>query len=341
MEENIVVIIGRTIIIKMIENKQTSDLLNIQDVNKFVSIKNLCNDDVRLLIRRLMEKEAYLIAPSWIKELIQNKDKLAQLEPVLKWFGHVMGNIMNSEFAKTLEKQIIEENKIDEELLKREDLRSDLLFRVKGKINKKQLVKYEKELLSIDKEIQDKTGYRALEPSTIFICPHCRVIITEQEIESKKCLSCSKEILDAERIPIYKVNENIKKIWFNNLWFEAYLGKLLRKLGWKTWVDVYVMGASGVSHQIDVLGIHQGKGIVLAVECKTGKFSRNDVFNFCTKIADIKAHMAILALLEELPDQATREFVKKNPAIIRLENMRNLNEDDILSDLKMRFDIKT
>ena len=153
-------------------------------------------------------------------------------------------------------------------------------------------------------------------------------------------MSCNKEIGEVERIPIYKVRENIKKIWFNNLWFEAYLGKLLEKLGWKTWVGVYVMGALGVPHQIDVLGIRQSKGIVLAVECKTGKFSRNDVFNFCTKIGDIKAHIAILALLEELPDPATREFVKKNPAIIRLENMKNIDEKEIFSKLETAFDLK-
>jgi hypothetical protein len=340
-EENIVLILGRTIILKMIENKQITDLLNTENSKKFVSIKNLCNDEIRLLIDKLMEKEVYLTAPSWLKKLMQGKDKLAQLEPALKWFGEITRDIAQSELAKVMAKKLVEESKLDEELLKREDLRADLLFRVKGEINTKQLKNYESNLQSIAKKIKEKTGFRILEPSTLFICPNCKVVLDEKEIDSKKCLSCNKEIGEAERIPIYKVGENIKKIWFNNLWFEAYVGKLLEKLGWKTWVSVNVIGTSGVLHQIDVLAIHKSKGTVLVAECKTGKVSRNEVFNFCTKIGDIKAHMAILALIDELPDPATREFVRKNPAIIRLENMKNLNEDNVLSDLRKKFEIKT
>jgi Holliday junction resolvase len=98
------------------------------------------------------------------------------------------------------------------------------------------------------------------------------------------------------------------------------------------------MGASGILHEVDVLAIR--KGTVLVCECKTGKVSRNDVFNFCTKASDLKAHISILALVDELPEPQTREFLKKNPAIIRIENMGKKKEIEVLNDLRQRLLIK-
>lgn len=116
------------------------------------------------------------------------------------------------------------------------------------------------------------------------------------------------------------------------------MARLLRKLGYKTWTGVHVMGASGILHEIDVLAIR--KGTVLNVECKTGKVSRNAVFNFCTKVGDLKSHVSILALIQKLPESETREFVKKNPAIIRLEDMGKRRESEIVNYLKGRLTIK-
>ena len=64
------------------------------------------------------------------------------------------------------------------------------------------------------------------------------------------------------------------------------------------------------------------------------------MFNFCTKVGDLKAHVSILALIGNLPESETREFVKKNPAIIRLEDMGKMKEVDILTDLRQSLSIK-
>jgi len=55
----------------------------------------------------------------------------------------------------------------------------------------------------------------------------------------------------------------------------------------------------------------------------------------------LKAHLSILALIGELPEPETREFVKKYPSIITLENMGKIREADILADLKHRLSTKT
>lgn len=338
-EENPTLILGKNILLKIVEDTKKKNLLRNKLV-KFVSIPGLCNDDVRSLIDSLVEREACLTAPSFFQALIQEREKIEDLEPVLDWFERIMAPLKESKFFKAIEKKISEEDKfVKELLLEQKDLLPDLMLRV-GKIDKEQLRKYEKKLVALNKEIEKKTGLRILVSSTLFICPDCKVILGSPEISFKKCYSCNKKMNEenVERIPIYKIPDEIKNVWQSNLWFEAYFAKLLRKLGCKTWTSVHAMGVSGILHEVDVLAIKNGT--VLICECKTGKVSRNNVFNFCTKVSDLKAHISILALIRELPEPETREFVKKDPAIIRLENMGKMKEVDILAHLKHRLSIK-
>jgi len=116
------------------------------------------------------------------------------------------------------------------------------------------------------------------------------------------------------------------------MWFEDYMSRLLRAEGWKTWSSVYVLGSSGVRHEIDVLGV---KGdYVLICECKTGHVDRAQVFNFWAKVYDIRAHVSILALIDELPEPETKEFVSKNPSVSLLEKLGNKRKKEIVGELK-------
>jgi len=342
-EENPTIILGKNILLKIIEKSNKQVLLCNNTVKKFISIPNLCNDEVRGLIENLLEQEAYLTAPSFLQMLIQNKDKLEKLPPYLQWLDQLLNPLKEAKLFKVLQENVQE--KIEEEEFKkltkqRPDLLADFMLRLKGQVNKAQLLEYEKKLLAIDKEIEKKAGFKITVPSVLFVCPKCKKILFSNEITNRKCLSCNKIISEDKvtRIPISKVPDEIKILWRSNLWFEAYCANLLRKLGFKTWVGVHVMGASGILHEVDILAIRGG--VVIIGECKTGKISRNDVFNFCTKVNDLKAHVAILALIKELPESETRDFVRRNPAIIRLENMGKKKEDEILADLQQRLSLK-
>lgn len=338
-EKNITVILGKNILLKLVEDSNKQTLLRNSLVKKFVSIPNLCNDEVRSLINSLMEREAILTAPTFVQTLLQAKEKIESLEPFLELWERMLAPLKESKFAKAIERKTSEEDTFFKELFEQEDLLADLMLRV-GKIDKTRLREHEKELLAINKKIEEKTRIKILVPSTLFICPDCQIILGSPKIAQKKCYGCNREMSEenAERIPIYKIHDEIKNVWQSNLWFEAYFARLLRKLGCKTWTSVHAMGASGMLHEVDVLAVR--KGTVLVCECKTGKVSRNNVFNFCTKVGDLKAHVSILALIGELPEPETREFVKKNPAIIRLENMGKKKEVDILTDLEHRLKIK-
>jgi hypothetical protein len=343
-EENPTIILGKNILLKIIEDLDKQILLRNNTVKKFISISNLCSDEMRELIESLLEQEAYLTAPSFLQMLMQSKDKLEALAPYLQWLEQLLAPLMESKMVKALQESAqgnIEEDEFKKLTKQKPDLLADFMFRVKGQINKEQLLEYEKKLLSIDKEIEKKTGFKITVPSVLFVCPKCKKLLFSNEIANKKCLSCNETINEEQidRIPISKIPDEIKMLLRSNLWFEAYFANLLRKLDFQTWVGIHAMGTSGILHEVDVLAIR--KGAVIVGECKTGKVSRNDVFNFCTKMGDLKAHVSILALIKELPEPETREFVKRNPAIIRLENMGKKSEEEILADLNQRLSLKT
>ena len=160
-----------------------------------------------------------------------------------------------------------------------------------------------------------------------------------KKLKIKKCLACDSSITNKniKRVKTYRLNNKIKDVWDSGLWFEAYLAGLLHKLNYKTWTGVHVMGASGILHEIDVVAIKNGTLVVC--ECKTGKVSRNDVFNFYTKVGDTKAHFSILAMIGKLPETQTRDFIKRNPGFISLENMGTIDPTKIFNYLKDRSTI--
>ena len=316
-EENVTLVLGRTIILKIVEDVESTALLNDRTVKRLVSIKNLCSDHIRLLVDRIIAQDQLLTSPAFFE----------RIEPAYS------GKLLElPERPSGVKSQYYQEIK---------DMVNELMFDLFGKVDNVYLVSKDKELLSMHEELGKRTGIGILVPYNILVCPNCNLILSREEFETtKECKMCGKEIRreEAKRIFIHKVLENIKKVWKSNLWFEAYIAGLLRKLGWRTWVGVHVMGSSGVLHEVDVLAIRNGT--VLVAECKTGKVSRNHVFNFCTKVNDLRAHVSILALIQELPEPETREFVKKNPMIIRLENMGRLQEVHILNDLENRLSVK-
>jgi len=70
------------------------------------------------------------------------------------------------------------------------------------------------------------------------------------------------------------------------------------------------------------------------VECKTGRVSRKDVFNFWTKVFDIRPYISIFACLQEIAEPETRQFLQNNPSIILLENIKEKHENKLIQELR-------
>lgn len=330
-EENITLILGKNILLKIIEDPEKQILLENKTVKRFISITDLCHEGIRSLFEELATFEDSIVP-------------ISEFEPIPIEAIHEPSSIKpdETEISPKIQEEIMSAaSEIRASFQEYAKLFSTQISNFMLKSSEELVKKAYEGMASIGEEITKKTGFEILVPSNLLLCPNCKLVLSVEEFSgSKVCQLCKNEITrkQAERIYVHRINDEVKKVLKKNLWFEAYLARLLRKLGCKTWTSVHVMGASGILHEVDVLGIRNGT--VLIAECKTGKVSRNDVFNFCTKVGDVKAHVSILALINELPEPETREFVKKNPAIIRLENMGKMKEASILKELSERLSIK-
>jgi Holliday junction resolvase/predicted RNA-binding Zn-ribbon protein involved in translation (DUF1610 family) len=314
-EENVTLLLGSNILLKITENAEAKSLMAAPLVEKLTSTKDLCSQRTVDALRRLMDEDENYLLPSYFQQA--------------SW-RYTANRLRNLAVPLNL---ALSTRKLDEKL--NYELTSHYHFMRSGSSAKRTLQKHEKSILELEEHLRKLTGLELLIPSVVIVCPFCKSVVKSGEFKGTlPCPNCTKEMTrsQAKRLPTHAVAESIKKVWDTGLWFEAYFARLLRNLGWKTWVNVYMMGSSGVSHEIDTLAIKEGN--IIVVECKTGKVTRNDVFNFLTKAQDLKAHTGVLALLGELPEKETRDFVKKNRLLAPLENMRSLKESETLERLK-------
>jgi rubrerythrin len=215
----------------------------------------------------------------------------------------------------------------------------------------------DKSLPDLEQKIKAfNSNLEVLDPIVQLICPKCSMPIVKQPARRPdngsrlvrfswellkgelkrpvKCACCENIITrqKAKRTHLHVVKESVRILWESNLWLEDYISRLLRSLDWQTWPHVHVLGSSGVRHEIDVLGV---KGsYVLVCECKTGRVSRQDVPNFWAKVYDIRSHVGMLALIHELPEAETKEFVAKNPSVVLLEKLGEKGKSQILGELR-------
>jgi hypothetical protein len=345
-QEKITLILGKNVLLKIIENPEAQSLLEDNAVKAFVSIPGLCNEDARSLIQGILKEESLVGAPSFIRTL-KDRYEDGTLESTMKVADSLKDftDVMNSSrMSKILEDEIGESLQRAMKKLSKEDmesLRSEMMRNLVGTIDEKSVESSNEKLLSLGTELKKRMGSEILAPASLLLCPKCKALISTTDfVGETKCYVCQTDVShkNVKRISIYRMNDKVKKVWEKNLWFEAYFAGLLRRLRCETWTSVHIMGASGILHEVDVLAIRDET--VIACECKTGKVSRNDVFNFCTKVSDLKAHISILALIHGFPEPETRRFVKKNPAIIGLENMGKREEAEILKELDRRLSMK-
>lgn len=349
-DDDAIILLGQKVLLKIFEKPHSKLLLDDVYVQKFVTFPNLCRESLQQKLSHFFDTDS-----RFIDECI-NETKIR----------HTMNDVTNLveykiESSKHLEELSNNENleEFIKELGKKEDKDSrekyhQILYikeqfedtiRDMHKISRRKkswLSNLNGETFSAGKDLEKELGFNILTSHTYVFCSDCGTLIPLEEYEpKKKCTRCEKEIerKDAEYIEVFIANDKVRDVWKSGLWFEAYISGLLRKMGWQTWTDIYVMGSSGARHEIDVLAIKDSS--VIVSECKRGTVKRTDIFNFNAKAEDIRAHLSILATINALPEPETREIVRKNPSIIRLENMCKQEENEIIADLGLRLAIKT
>lgn len=354
-EEDVTILHGKNLLLKLIENKEVKQFLSGKDIEQFLSTEDLCFKGFRETMNNILkvQRDFQSVLERAVYEtergfFISARRRLRARYPI--YSGRILRELSREPFPKQL---LVEYKKRNSALMKRLLKTDQELLKCEEKIkefNKNLEVLYPTVLLRcsmcgspVVKE-REKSGTKPPVPSRYrgfwysrYLHPeHIGFDVVKGEIKgSIKCAFCG-HVIEREkalRTHIHWLKDPILKLWEGNLWLEDYVSRLLRSVQWNTWSHVSVLGSSGVRHEVDVLGV---KGsYVLVCECKTGHVTRQDVFNFWAKVYDIRSHVSMLALIEQLPEPETKEFVVKNPSVVLLENLGEKKKRQIAEELKI------
>jgi hypothetical protein len=341
-EEEITILIGRNIILKLTEDEQVKRLINDPAVKKFLETENLCHKDFTEKMFKLIDLSTTLFEP-WTSSYlpVRIRHGLFLMESSIEEIGRgVRPKISETEIKglKRVNKHFIKRLKTNDKFML--NIESELKkFNPNLEILKPTVIplcnRCNSPLFSKPKPSEEKERRTSLEEVyRRFIHMHERrqPIIGEFK-ESLLCSFCGSSVTrdNAIRIPIHEIIPSVREVWNRNIWLEEFVSSVLRQMDWQTWTHLHMLGTSGIPHEIDILGIK--KGFVLIGECKTGKVKREDVFTFSTKATDLKSHVALFFSLLPLPEPETREFIEKNPTMILIENACELKKEEIVKKL--------
>jgi len=331
-EEDVTLLIGKNIVLKLVENRRIEQLLSRPEVKVLLETEDLCHTS-------LLEKMNSLLR---LLDWTNLEESLPHMM-IRNLYMHVYFLERRLRFARKVMPALRDLRQVKKDSRKFFDSIRNL----------------DQKIIELENKIREFNSDLAVtRPSIIFSCPQCNapVIALREKPEerqsihrlrrptifrrfelqlgefkgSMRCLFCSNSITReaVNRHPVHEIIPTIEEVWKTGLWLEEYTASILRSLEWQTWTRVNILGTSGIPHEVNLLAIK--KGFVLVGECKTGKVSREDVFTFSTKMTDLKSHLGLFGLLGELPEPETREFMKKNPAVTLIEKMCDLKRKDLI-----------
>ncbi|UCH37776.1 MAG: hypothetical protein JSV76_00935 [Candidatus Bathyarchaeota archaeon] len=319
-EEDITILLGKKTVLKLTEEKSTQDLLNNKLVQRFITSTNLCNDTITSLIDELLSLDQLFHSPIVLFE----KKKYAETQLVHSRIS--MGNFT------------IEKNHID-------PAQSPGYGNTSIKTSIRRLQKEDRDLLqtyterirTLDNQLQSMIGVSIVIEAQLFICPHCNII--HEDITRKICSHCHNDIYrsQVETLPIVKIHDTIRTIWTSGTWLNAFMAKLLRKLGWDTWVNIQVLGPSGISRKVSILAVKNST--ILLGEAHPDTVSRKKVLNVLSNSTDLNIQVTLLATTKTiaLSESEKRKYFLPNPFIIHIETMGQSDETQILRELERRL----
>lgn len=132
-----------------------------------------------------------------------------------------------------------------------------------------------------------KTDLEILELQRFYLCKLCQSISSAKRFRKLKC-KCGKMLEktdDTKEITITQLNDRLAEFIEKNMWLEYGVEQLFDDMGYQTECGYYVLGRSGVKHELDVLAERDNDKVIC--ECKTSVPVTNDVAILYGKMTDI------------------------------------------------------
>lgn len=255
-------------------------------VKNLIASKLLLNKDLNQLLVKLLGLTKN------INKLLETKDDYHRLSFE---FHHIFPRLhftslrfLEFRAARELKKGTrVQRQELEEELKKKlKDEHKKINQKLKNEINKlsNQL---QSELDSFERK--HKTKLNISESLNLYICKECKKIFCQERFHADTC-ECGKTNSSPSNcvtIIVHRFGKNIIKFIEDNWWLEHGIDHLLRKKNFNTQCGFYILGHSGIEHEIDNLAEMKSDNLRIFCECKTTDINVNDVFVFAGKMADI------------------------------------------------------
>jgi hypothetical protein len=130
----------------------------------------------------------------------------------------------------------------------------------------------------------------------IFTCSNCKRIISKGSFRSKEC-PCGNNVSSSkltEQTVINTMNPSVREFFRKNIWLEYGVERLFEKAGFQTVCGAYILGISGVKHEIDVLGENKETENRVLAECKNKTVGIDEIFKLYGKMSDVGCNYGLM-----------------------------------------------
>jgi hypothetical protein len=169
---------------------------------------------------------------------------------------------------------------------------------------------------------------------TLFVCRACNRLLSKDRFRQTKCLCGNKvqSIRDTTKVPIAYFGEALRQFITKNCWFEYGIDYILRRKNFQTLCGYYVLGHSGVWHEIDNIAENKKDNFRFFCECKTGSINPSDIFILAGKMTDIGCSRGYIFCLEKtVPKETVYLTRSRNVAIIT--DVIHKTDDQLLQNI--------
>ena len=177
--------------------------------------------------------------------------------------------------------------------------------------------------------------YNILSSTTIHSCKKCAKVASLDRFKRCTCV-CGEKISkpsQVKQISLKHFNDKLINFLKQNYWFEYGVDYLLRRKNLRTFVGYYVLGHSGVWHEIDNIAVSKSQKCRFFCECKNAEIKQNDILVFSGKMFDIGCTRGyVFTTAEQVSDEALRLARARNIDIIKGVLKREVT--DLLKDIK-------
>lgn len=299
--------------------ERTKDRIKIESdpaIKSLIQSKLLLNKDLNQLLVSFLGSTKKI--DTFFDDSKNNKEVYkSTLEQIKKYVGKVEAKVLNK-IKKSIENDYEKKN---DEILKKINDASDEIQNILNDFEKKHEVK-----LNI------------LESIPIYSCKNCGVILFKGRCVPVTC-TCNTAIRgpsDCKNINIFQLSGNVTKFIESNMWLEYGIDYLLRKKNFSTSCGIYVLGHSGVLHEIDNVAHVSKEKLRLFCECKTIDIRVFDVFVFAGKMTDIGCTRGyIFTTSFDTPKDVINLARSRNITII--EQVLEKDNEELIKEIKENF----